>query len=152
MVQELKQSFEGAAASPFDTPTDTTHNSDDEAEPQAEVIMKIEASKTQSPPPPAQRTPNMPDNIQTFQGNGSSPDPKPQSFFKACRAHIISMVGVTEAEKMEWFELKLEATSDTEKWYEKLDAKHKKTMVTLKPEYDKCFPPDVVKELTVADK
>lgn len=159
-MQELIQSFEGAAASPFDTPTDTTNNSDDETETRAPVIVKIETIKTQSPTPPpappvpspAQRITNMPDNIQTFRGNGSSLDPKPQSFFKACRAHIIGMVGVGEPEKMEWFELKLEAASEAEKWYDKLDSQYKKSMSTLKPEFDKRFPPEVVKELTAADK
>lgn len=94
----------------------------------------------------------MADHISTFRGNGSSSDPKPQSFFKACRAHIIGMVGVGEPEKMEWFELKLEAASEAEKWYEQLDSTHKKNMATLKAEFDKRFPADVVKELTAADK
>ncbi|KZP25682.1 hypothetical protein FIBSPDRAFT_950101 [Athelia psychrophila] len=94
----------------------------------------------------------MPDHIQTFRGNGSAGDPKPQSFFKACRANIIGMAGLTEEQKMEWFELKLEAASEAEEWYEALDSQYKKSMITLKPEFDKRFPAEVVKTLTAADK
>ncbi|KZP03967.1 hypothetical protein FIBSPDRAFT_968538 [Athelia psychrophila] len=79
----------------------------------------------------------MPDHSQTFRGNGSAGDPKPQSFFKACRANIIGMAGLTEEQKMEWFELKLEAASEAEEWYEALDSQYKKSMIRIKPEFDK---------------
>ena len=93
----------------------------------------------------------MADNINMF-FTGKPEDQDPQDFMNRIECTILMKLGLTEPEKVRFFELSLKTKSPAEAWLLTLTTGDKASFKTLRAAFELCWPTKPITEKTTAEK